>query len=355
MIWVLASPTIGSVIVRKSDIVYTDLHAEHIGDTISHHCGLTMIAMTLTQIQAFYYAATLGSFTAAAEYMGMTQPTVSELVRRIEANYGLQLFVRGGRRLVLTTAGRTLLPWAKRLMDGSLGADTALNALLTGRGGTVSFGILRNAGYYGLSDLASVFSEAHPNVHLRLVGQNSFEVADAVRDGELEAGLLCLPIPTDGLAITPLMRQEILWASSKPERCTQPMRVERIADEPLILYDAHHGWRDPSRRQLAQQAQMHGVTLDPMIEIESVDSALSLVSLGLGDTILPRAVADAEGFPDSVYTTSLAEPIYDTFALVTRKNWELSPMAKYLAGLAVDMLLSNADGADEVLVRPPVM
>lgn len=302
--------------------------------------------MTLTQVQAFYFAATLGSFTAAAEHMGMTQPTVSELVRKIESTYGLALFVRGSRRLVLTTAGRTLLPWAKRLMDGALGADTALNALLTGRGGTVSFGILRNASYYGLSDLASVFCEAHPNVHLRLVGQNSFEVADAVRSGELEAGLLCLPIPASDLAIKPLMRQEILWASSKPERCRQPMRMEDIPKEPLILYDAHHGWHDPSRRQLAQEAQVKGVTLDPMIEIESVDAAVSLVANGLGETMLPRAVVRSPDFPDGIYTTSLEVPIYDTFALVTRKDWELSPMAQYLADLAVSMLLSTASKKD---------
>ncbi|PLS30757.1 LysR family transcriptional regulator [Bifidobacterium margollesii] len=307
---------------------------------------MTAASMTLTQVQAFYYAATLGSFTAAADYMGMTQPTVSELVRKIETSYGLPLFVRGGRRLVLTTAGRTLLPWAKRLLDGALGAQSALTSLLTGKGGTVSFGILRNAGYYGLSGLAAVFCEAHPNVHLRLVGQNSFEVADAVRDGELEAGLLCLPVPSEGLEITPLMRQEIVWASSKPERCARPMRVEDIPAEPLILYDAHHGWHDPSRRQLAQQAQMHGITLEPIIEIETVGAAVDLVAHGLGDTILPKAVAMDVDFPSTVYTTSFEEPIYDTFALVTRKDWELSPMASYIADLAVSMLLSTATAED---------
>ena len=77
--------------------------------------------MTITQIRAFYLAATLGSFTAAAEYMGLTQPTVSELVRKVEDRYGMALFVRRGRRLVLTTAGQALMPWAKRLLDAELG------------------------------------------------------------------------------------------------------------------------------------------------------------------------------------------------------------------------------------------
>ena len=189
--------------------------------------------MTITQIRAFYLAATLGSFTAAAEYMGLTQPTISELVRKVEDQYGMALFVRRGRRLVLTTAGQALMPWAKRLLDAELGADSALTALSTGEGGTVSFGILKNANYYHLSELAAVFREAHPNVRIRLLGQNSFEVADAVRNGTLEAGLLCLPVPTEGLHIQPLMRHEILWASSKPERCMRPMSLIDMPKEPF--------------------------------------------------------------------------------------------------------------------------
>ncbi|MFT8704130.1 LysR family transcriptional regulator [Bifidobacterium aquikefiricola] len=308
--------------------------------------------MTITQVRAFYLAATLGSFTAAAEYMGLTQPTVSELVKKIEEAYSVTLFVRGGRRLVLTTAGQTLLPWARRLLDAELGADSALTALNTGEGGTVSFGILQNASYYLLSDLATVFHRSYPNVRVRLVGQNSFEVADAVRNGELEAGLLCLPIPAEGLQIRPLMRHEIVWASANPERCTKAMAIADIPKAPLILYDAHHGWNDPTRHQLAQLAQLHGVTLEPKMEVESVDAAVSLVASGLGDTIVPKAVAESDTFPAGVYTTRLEEPIYDTFALVQRSNWELSPIASDLAELAVNMLTSNDAGLGEVLHSP---
>ena len=307
--------------------------------------------MTLTQVQAFYHSATLGSFTAAADYLCTTQPTVSEQVRRIETEYGVSLFVRAGRKLVLTTAGSTLLPWAKRMLDGEMGGDIALRSLVSGESGTVSFGILRNANYYGLSDLAADFIRMHPHGRLRLVGQNSFEVADAVRSGELEGGLLCLPVPVDGLSTMLIMQQEIVWASSDPERCATPMRVEDIPARPIILYDAHHGWNDPSRRQLAQRAQLRGVTIEPQIEVESVNSAVALVANGLGDTLLPRAVADSPSFPSNIHTTPFDHPLFDTFALVTRKGWELSPIARQLAGLAVDRLLSTASRNDQILTR----
>ncbi|MDD6460908.1 MAG: LysR family transcriptional regulator [Bifidobacteriaceae bacterium] len=309
--------------------------------------------MTLTQIQAFYFAATEGSFTAAAKQLAMTQPTVSELVRRIEDEYGIALFVRSGRKLVLTAAGRTLLPWAKRMLDGEIGGDAALRALTTGERGTVSFGILRNAGYYGLSDLATDFSRAHPHVKLRLVGQNSFEVADAVRAGELEAGLLCLPVPVHDLETTLIMQQEIVWASASAERCATPMRVEDIPKAPLILYDAHHGWNDPSRRQLAQRAQLRGVTMEPQIEVESVESAVQLVAAGLGDTLLPSAVVNSPRFPTDIHTTPFDHPLFDTFALVTRQGWDMSPITQQLARIAIERLLSTASRNDQILWNGP--
>lgn len=197
--------------------------------------------MTVTQLRAFLLSATLGSFTAAAAALGSAQPTISELVRKLELTCGLQLFIRAGRRLVLTAAGNELLPWARRVVEDVEGAEESLNAIRGLRGGVASVGVLRNASYYFLSDLAVKFHSERPGVHTRLVGQNSVEVANAVRSGELEAGFVVLPIDDDGLSITPLRSDEVLWVSADPSRCSAPMTIENINNAPLILYDAHYG------------------------------------------------------------------------------------------------------------------
>ena len=302
--------------------------------------------MTITQLRAFLLAATLGSFTAAALALGTAQPTVSELVRKLEVEGGLPLFARTGRRLVLTSAGEELLPWARRVVDGVDGARQTLDALRGITGGVASFGVLRNAGYYFLSDLAERFHAERPGVRTRLVGQNSVEVADGVRGGELEAGLAVLPIDNDGLSVTPLLRDEVVWASADPLRLQAPMTIAAIGDAPLILYDAHYGWNDPTRRQLAERAQLIGVRLEPMIEVENVESALVLVARGMGDTLLSRAVASSAGFPASVGTVSFAEPLFDTIALITREGATLSPATAELARLATEMLRAPSLSTD---------
>jgi DNA-binding transcriptional LysR family regulator len=294
---------------------------------------MSISSVTLTQLRAFFEAAKLSSFTAAADALDLSQPSVSELVRKLEDTYQLPLFVRGGRRLRLTAAGDELLVWTRRILDAADGADQSMRDLRGLVRGTASFGVLRNASYYLLSDLVQRFHSEYPGVQIRLIGQNSVEVA---------AGLAVLPIDDDGLIVTPLMQDETLWASADPERTATPITVERIAEVPLVLYDAHYGWADPTRRQLAARATAAGIKLEPEIEVENVEAALELVARGVGETLVAGAVARSTAFPAGITTTPFAEPMFDTIALIRRDKTTLSPVTQRLAHMATEMLLGTA-------------
>ena len=296
--------------------------------------------MTLNQLRAFLAAVSTGSFTAAAARLQMSQASVSELVRRMEDECGLPLFTRGSRRLVLTAAGIELLPFAEQSVVAADSGRQALMSLRSLGGGVATFGLLRNASYYLLSDLAQQFHEAYPLVRVRLIGQNSVEVAAAVTAGDLEAGLVVLPIDHEGLRITPLTRDEVLYASSDPKRLQAPVTIAQLAEARLILYDAHYGWKDPTRRQIAERAAREGLRIEPLMEVEHVESALNLVSRGVGDTIICTAVAESSNCPDGVGTVSFTEPLYDTIALIQRESTVLSPATREIARLARGMLLA---------------
>lgn len=299
--------------------------------------------MTLIQLRVFLAAARLGSFTAAAAALHMAQPSVSEFVKRIEQAYSMQLFVRGGRRLVLTAAGKELLPLAEVTVAGADAADRALRAVSSLSGGIASFGLLRNAKYYSLAQLLIDFTEHHPDVRLRVVGLNSVEVARSVVTGELEAGLVVLPIDSEGLRVTPLHRDEVLYASADPEHVASPVTIADLAARNLILYDAHYGWRDPTRRQISDRAQLEGIVLEARIEVEQVESALALVAAGSGDTFVAKAVAESGTCPPNVMFVPFAEPLYDTIALIQRENAMLSPATTELIRFTRRMMLSLED------------
>src|SRR5918997_3881870 len=290
--------------------------------------------MTLQQLRYFLAAAEYGSFSAAAESLLMAQPSLSDQIRRLEAELGVPLFARAGRRLALTEAGRMLRPHAERTLASAEDALESVKEVRTLTGGTVSFGTFGSAHHYLLGGLVQDFRRRHPDVRVRVVGQNSVEVADAVRDGELEAGLVALPVDDGGLEVRPSIREENHYVSASPQRLKAPKSIEDLAAAPLILYDARWGPVDPMRRQLAERAQRAGVRLEPQIEVEYITAALDLVNRRLGDTIAGPQVLVTRGYSRKLDSVSLDPPLYDTFAFITRRGARLSPATRAFMALA---------------------
>jgi DNA-binding transcriptional LysR family regulator len=306
--------------------------------------------MTLQQLAYFLAAAEHGSFSAAASAMHMAQPSMSEQIRRLEAELGVQLFARGGRRLALTEAGMLLRPQAERTLAAAEEAVASVREVRTLTGGTASFGTFGNAPYYLLSDLVQDFRSRHPAVRVRLVGQNSSEVADAVRDGHLEGGLIVLPIDDRGLDVRPAIRDDILFMTADPDETLEPMTIERLAELDLILYDASFGWDDPTRRQLLERAQRAGVKLEPAIEVEYVEAALDLTARRLGHTIAARTLAVGRGFTRRLHSVAFDPPLYDTFAFITRRDAHVSPATRAFMAIAEKRLQTlgrRRDGATD--------
>jgi len=263
----------------------------------------------------------------------MAQPSLSEQIRRLEAELGVALFARGGRGLELTEAGRLFMPHAERTVAAADEAAASVREVRDITGGTVTFGTFSSAHHYLLIGLIQDFRSAYPNVRVRAIGQNSAEVADEIRDGHIEAGLVALPIDDRGLDVRPAMREEVLYVSADPERLREPITAERLATAPLILYDARWGADDPMRRQLRERAQGAGVTLEPLIEVEYVTAALELAARGLGDTLSSRQMIRARGLT-RLDGAPLDPPLYHNFAFITRRNAHLSPATREFIRLA---------------------
>jgi DNA-binding transcriptional LysR family regulator len=310
--------------------------------------------MTLQQLH--YVLATIehGSFSAAAAALHLAQPSLSEQVRRLEAELGVALFQRVGRGLVPTEAGRALRPRAEAALAAVEQARASVGAVRELRGGLAAFGTFGTARTYLGTDLVEDFRRSHPDVRVRIVGQNSSETAEAIRAGELEAGLVVLPIDDRALSVRPAMRDEVLYVSSDPERLKRPMTIERLAagssqEGPLILSEASWGAEDPTRRQLSELAQRKGVAIEPQIDVEDVEVALELAARGLGDTIAQRGILRRLASPRLGWVP-FAEPIYETFAFTWRCGAQLSPATREFMTFAERRLDAIAA---ELRSRPP--
>jgi DNA-binding transcriptional LysR family regulator len=280
--------------------------------------------LSLQQIRCFCAALELGSFTAAAEALRVSQPAVAEQIRKLEQALGADLFVRAGRGVMATDAGRAFAEHAARSLRAVEDAADSVGEVTELRAGTITLGMFGGPSAWRLDELAIAFLRRHPEVSVRLIGHNSSVIADRVRRGDLEAAVVVLPIDDDRLDVRPIVRDEVLYVSADAERTRTPATIERLARTPLVFYDAESSDDDPIRRQLADRAQAEGLRLQPKVEVELKDIALRLVAAGIGDTYLPSAFTRASYYPAGLSTATFAPALYDTFAIITRPGARLS-------------------------------
>ncbi|MFW0794861.1 LysR family transcriptional regulator [Gordonia sp. CPCC 205515] len=284
---------------------------------------------TLRQLRYFLRAVETGSFSAAAAAEYVAQPSLSDQIRRLERNIGSQLFTRTNRNLQLTDVGRLIVPLAEQTVRSADDLASAARDARTLAGGEVSFGTFSTAHRYLLAPLITDFRSMHPQVRVRIVGLNSSEVADNVRSGDLEAGLVQLPVDEHNLTVSkPVLVDEVVFVSSDPSRTATPKTIRDLAECTLILSEAHWRSEDPLRRGLAERAAAAGVKIQPAIEVEFQSAALELAAHGTGETLASYLTVRSYAGANRVNWTSLDPPYEERFAFITRAGGGMSPATR---------------------------
>ncbi len=309
--------------------------------------------MNLQQLDYFLAAVDHGSFSAAADHLHLSQPSVSEQVRRLEDELGVRLFQRVGRGLVLTEAGRTLRPRAEAVREAVREARESVVAVRELRGGTASFGTFATADDYLGSGLIAEFRRRHPNVHVRILGLNSAEAAEDVRNGSLEAAIVALPVDDEGLDVRPVVEDELCFVSADADLLDRPMTIERLASLPMVLSDASYGRADPTRRVLAEIAQRAGVSVEPVVDVETDTTAFELAAAGVGHTVtwLGLLANRRHPLPSGLGWTTFRKPVHVSLAFVYRRGAPLSPSAREMLGIVEQRLLEIGEKLAEAPPR----
>ncbi|TPW74231.1 LysR family transcriptional regulator [Schumannella soli] len=290
---------------------------------------------TVRQLQYFVAAARIGTFAGAAAEQHIAQPSLSEQIAVLEKSLGSALFTRTSRRLLLTDTGKQLLPIAERALAEMRSFTEMSRRVQTLEEGTVSFGTFNSAHLYLLTDLIREFHALHPSVRIQVTGLNSAEVADAVRDGRLEAGIVQLPIDDRELLLTPsVFADQVVYVTTDPERAAAPVDISTLATRPLILSEARWSNDDPLRVLLTTRAQQAGLELVPLIEVEFQTHALELAAQGVGDSLVSyhvgRSIIESRGLS----WAPLDPPITEHYAFITRRDGTMSPATAQFVRLA---------------------
>jgi DNA-binding transcriptional LysR family regulator len=254
-------------------------------------------------------------FRHAAERLHVAQPAVSEQVRKLEAELGVQLFDRTQRGVSLTGAGQAMLEEARRVIRQ---ADIALHAARAGEHeiGRLRVGCLIDSQPAALQVAVSRFKRSAPGFELALQIGNARQLVDDVRRGMLDVAVVCLPAPVAGLRVTSLGMEGATAAVSEgvSRHGDGALTPESIGDIPLILlprvvnpafYDGViAAWRTA------------GVPARPMDTSEArVEHALFSVAAGAGIAMLPESVTSRQALTGVRFAPLTPTPVCEVAAI----------------------------------------
>jgi len=249
--------------------------------------------MEINNLQTFVTIAESGSFSLASEQLFLTQPAISKRIAALEAELGTALFDRIGRKVHLTEAGQALLPRARSILLEVEDSRRAISNLSGHVGGKLSIGTSHHIGLHRLPPVLRQFSRDYPAVELDIQFLDSEEVCQAVEHGDLEMGIVTLP-----LLPIPKLATKIVWPD--------PLTIVVNREHPLLQLEAitiadlaKHAAVLPAHGTYTREVIEHaftplGLVLKVTMSTNYLETIKMMVQVGLGWSVLPKAMLNKE-------------------------------------------------------------
>jgi len=291
--------------------------------------------MELHQLRYFVTVVRDGTFTKAAERLYITQPSLSEQIRKLETELGSPLFQRLGRKLALTSAGESFLPHAEKVMFEVEQARARVQEVNGLRRGRLSIGVLPSAAARLLPKFLAEFRHRHPGVEVVLREENdSSEFEQMVHDGVLDLAIVRLPPRRrSDLEVEFIVREPMVVVVPPGHRLGDRRSVwlADLANETFVAMKPGHGLRECLQR-FCRQA---GYEPHVVFEAGHLGSVMGLVLAGMGITLVPRMAAGTEGRRIRVRDTYA----FRDLGVIWRHGQPLAPAAR----IFLDMMRRSAD------------
>jgi LysR family transcriptional regulator, hydrogen peroxide-inducible genes activator len=244
--------------------------------------------MELDQLRYFCAIAEAEGFSRAAERIHISQPSLSQQIRKLEDELGARLFDRLGRTVRLTELGRAFLPHARAVLRELEAATGEVLERQVSIGGTIRVGVIPTIAPYFLPPLLAAFSRKLPQARITVIEEITPLLLEKLRAGAIDASVVALPLPprSHEFDTIPLLTEKLFAVLPKrhPRAQSRTLRLEDLRDEPFLLLRDGHCFRETA---VAACKRAH---LTPQIIFESgqFSTILSMVGAGLGVSIVPE-------------------------------------------------------------------
>ena len=267
------------------------------------------MAFSFRQIQYFVAAAENGAVSRAAHALAISQSTMAEAIRELEADLGFPLFERKAQGVELTLKGSQFLRHGRKILADVAEARRALSSDRADVAGPLAIGVTPIVAGYVLAEILARFRRAFPAVSLSIVEDNRGYLEHLLVNGELDVGVIVAGAEKEASALrvesVETSRYRVWLPTGHPLAEKEQVSVGDLADEPLVLLNV-----DEIAEAAEHACRLAGVRPRIAIRTQSVEAARSLVATGAGLAVLPDLTYrpwSLEG--DRIEARELVEPI----------------------------------------------
>ena len=273
--------------------------------------------LNLDQLKSFGLVIETGSFSAAADRLGLTQPAISLQVRQLERRLAVRLVERVGKRARATPAGMELLRHAHHIETAVDNAFDALADHASGVTGRVRLGTGATACLHFLPAVLRALREEFPALGIVVSTGNTEDHVRKVEENSIDLALVTLPAAGRSLSVTPVLDDEFV-AIGRSDLAPLKARVTPadLGALPLVLFEPAANTRKLVDRWFAAE----GLQPQPVMELGSVEAMKEMVAAGLGFGIVPRMAMTGRGAHPDLKISRLAPRMHRTLAIVIRRD-----------------------------------
>lgn len=277
-----------------------------------------MAILNLDHLTTFRLVISRGTFSGAAEALGLSQPAVSLQIRQLEQALQVRLIERTSRGIKPTPAGITLCEHCIKI-DAAVGAAVESVSLHSDDiTGTVTVGTGATVCIHLLPPLLQELRQTHPLLKVDVRTGNTSDIVRGVEENRIDIGLVTLPATGKCLSVTPLGTEEfvIILEKDPAEQNIKPLSADDLLSLPLIIFEPGSGTRsliDGWFRDAGQIAR-------PVMELGSIEAIKRMVRAGLGYSIVPRMSVESPEESRGLSVYSMAPALHRTLGTVIRED-----------------------------------
>jgi DNA-binding transcriptional LysR family regulator len=282
-----------------------------------HNGWFEMRSLNLDHLRALVTVIDLGSFSAAARRLNLTQPAISAQIRDLEDRLGVRLIERAGKTARPTAAGLEMLSHAEVLLAGADRALAAMRSYRAGHAGRVHVATGPTAMHYLMPPVVLRLRETHPDIELVLTTGTTQEIAELLLANTADLGLTSLPVDDEKFSVARVRTDEMLAIFPATEGdIPDVVSPQEVAKRQLILEYQRGSQLTPSRAWL----QAAGVAAKPALQFSSIADIKDAVSAGHGMAIVPAPAVTHAPPTNSLVVRPLDPPLKRTLGLIRRRD-----------------------------------